>query len=306
MASFILRRLEKHKSRRTGLAFAAVAISVLSWSSAFLVISFSLREMRPIPLATARFAIAGLIALGWLLWRRPQLPSLRHMVRFAICGLFGFTLYSVFLNTGQTTVSVGAASFIENVIPILTALLAWMLLGERFRLVGWLGFLVSFTGVSVIAMNQPGGLTFGAGSTFILLAALCSAVYFVMQKPLVPIYGALPCTAYTMVFGALFLLPWSQDTATELMQASPSTMIAITALAIFPTIVAYLAWNYALGKLPAGVAANFIYLMAPFATFLAFIFFDDEPPMATVVGGVMTMLGTIIVARWGNASSQKS
>lgn len=102
MASFLLRRLEKHKSRRTGLAFAAVAISVLSWSSAFLVIAFSLKEMRPIPLATARFAIAGLIALGWLLWRRPQLPSLRHMVRFAICGLFGFTLYSVFLNTGQT------------------------------------------------------------------------------------------------------------------------------------------------------------------------------------------------------------
>lgn len=82
-------------------------------------------------------------------------------------------------------------------------------------------------------------------------------------------------------------------------------MITVAGLAIFPTVVAYLAWNFALGKLPAGVAANFIYLMAPLATFLAFVFLGDEPPVATVVGGLMKMLGTIIVARWGNSSSQK-
>ncbi|WP_202034047.1 MULTISPECIES: DMT family transporter [Rhizobium/Agrobacterium group] len=290
---------ERRKTGSVGWAFAAIALSVLSWSAAFLVIAFSLREMRPIPLATARFEMAGLIALGWLIWKRPKLPSWPHMLRFAICGLLGFTLYSVFINTGQTTVSVGAASFISNIIPIMTALLAWVMLGERFKLVGWLGCAVSFTGVTIIAINQPGGLAFGAGATFILLAALCSAAYFVLQKPLVAIYGALPCTAYTLVCGALFLLPWAPEATLQFTQASPSTMAAVTGLALLPTLLAYFAWNYALGELPAGLAANFLHLVAPLATLFAFVFFGDHPSVNTILGGAMAMLGTIIVARWG-------
>ncbi len=166
---------------------------------------------------------------------------------------------------------------------------------------GWLGCVASFVGVSIIAVDQPGGLAFGSGATFILLAALCSAAYFVLQKPLVATYGALPCTAYTLVSGAMFLLPWSPQAAVQLMHVSPETMLAVTGLALFPTLLAYLAWNYALGELPAGMAANFLYLVAPLATLLAFIFFGDKPSIYTILGGAMAMLGTSIVAKWGRA-----
>lgn len=83
------------------------------------------------------------------------------------------------------------------------------------------------------------------------------------------------------------------------MQASPSIMLAVMGLALFPTILAYFAWNYALGELPAGVAANFLYLVAPVATLLAFLFFGDKPSIHTILGGAMAMLGTIIAAKWG-------
>lgn len=95
-------------------------------------------EIRPIPLATLRVSLAGFVVLAWLLCSRPKVPSLPHLARFVLCGLFGFPLNSVCINIGQTTVTAGATSFIVNIIPILTALLAWVLLGERFGPMGWL------------------------------------------------------------------------------------------------------------------------------------------------------------------------
>jgi drug/metabolite transporter (DMT)-like permease len=64
-------------------------------------------------------------------------------LRFLACGLLGIALYNALLNTGEQTVSAGAASFIVNTLPIFTALLAQSFLHERFNRWGWLGSLVS-------------------------------------------------------------------------------------------------------------------------------------------------------------------
>jgi hypothetical protein len=125
-----------------------------------------------------------------------------------LCGFLGIALYNALLNTGERTVTAVAASFIVNTLPIFTAVLAVVFLGERFNHWGWLGSLVSLAGIAVIARGQPGGLASGAGSTLILGAALCSPSYFVLQRRLIPEYGALTCTAYTLLAGALLLTPW--------------------------------------------------------------------------------------------------
>ena len=163
---------------------------------------------RRFQLASARFAIAAILMLAWLAWTRRRCRRASDALRIFLCGLAGIALYNFFLNTGQQTVAAGAASFIVNSAPILTALLALVFLGERFTVWGWIGTVVSFCGIGVIASGQPGGLSFGAGSIFILCAAVCTGSYFVLQKPLVAKYGAMPCAAYTMLIGALLLSPW--------------------------------------------------------------------------------------------------
>ena len=49
-------------------------------------------------------------------------------LRFLLCGFLGIALHAL-LNTGEQTVSAGAASFIVNTLPIFTALLAAVFLG---------------------------------------------------------------------------------------------------------------------------------------------------------------------------------
>lgn len=281
--------------------YAAVAFTVISWAAAFPLIRIALNELAPIQLAAARFAMAAILILAWLAWTRPPLPARSDALRMFLCGLAGIALYNIFLNTGQQTVAAGAASFIVNSAPILTALLALIFLGERFKIWGWIGTIISFCGIAVIASGQPGGLSFGAGSIFILGAAVCTGSYFVLQKPLVAKYGAMPCAAYTMLIGALLLSPWLPSATATLTTASHRTIGAVIALAVFPAALGYATWTYALGYFGAARASNFLYLIAPVATALAFVFTGEVPNIQTLVGGALSIAGVIIVNTRGRS-----
>lgn len=276
-------------------AYIAVACTVLSWAAAFPLTRLALNELSPVPLAAARFGIAAALIVLWLAWKRPPLPAKSDVLRIFLCGLTGIALYNITLNTGQQTVSPGAAAFIVNSAPVLTALFAFFFLKERFTIWGWIGTLISFIGVAVIASGQPGGLTFGAGAMFVLASAICTTTYFILQKPLVAKYGAMPCAAYTMLIGGLLLSPWLPGAATTLTTASHTTLAAVIALAVFPAALGYATWTYALGYFGAARASNFLYLIAPVATTLAFFFMDVVPGPQTLIGGALAILGVIIV-----------
>src|SRR6476619_539023 len=140
------------------LAIGAALLTVLLWASAFPLIHIALAGLAPLPLAASRFWFAGAIALAFLLAARPTLPLRRDALSFLACGLVGIALYSAFLNSGQRTVSPGAASFLINTGPIITALLATVFLRERFGIVAWVGSAIALGGVAIIAAGQPGGL----------------------------------------------------------------------------------------------------------------------------------------------------
>ena len=140
-------------SKATLAALATVAL----WASAFPFIRIVLRSFDPIPLAAMRFFVAAIVVAGWLLWHRPRLPSFADILRLMLCAAIGIAAYNILLNSGQRTVSAGAASFIVNIVPVITALIALVFLGERFGLGAWIGTAVSFAGITVIAGGLPGG-----------------------------------------------------------------------------------------------------------------------------------------------------
>src|SRR4051794_39170216 len=172
-------------TQKTYLAFGAVAVTIVAWASAFPLIRIALAGLSPLSLAAARFWLAGSIAAVWLAAIRLARPSIRDAGIFVLCGLAGIALYNACLNTGQKTVSPGAASFLVNTGPIITAILATLFLRERFGRMAWAGSVVAFAGVAIIARGQPGGLHLGAGASLVVVAAVCQATYFTLQRPLV-------------------------------------------------------------------------------------------------------------------------
>jgi drug/metabolite transporter (DMT)-like permease len=279
-------------------ATAAVAVTILSWGAAFPFIRLGLQGLSPMQLAAARFATAAVLIVGWLIYRRPRRPSLRDSMLFALCGFLGIASYNALLNTAELTVAPGAAAFIMSTSPIFTAILAMVFLHEKFNRLGWLGSLFSFAGIGLISCGQPGGLAPGSGATLILLAALASSAYFVLLRRLIPVYGPLASTVYTLLAGALLLSPWLPGAMSALAapSASASTLRAVLVLGIFPAALGYATWAIVLGHFGAARATNFLYLVPATATALSMCLTGERPGLTTIAGGLMTIAGVAFVA----------
>jgi drug/metabolite transporter (DMT)-like permease len=280
------------------LPWLALATTILTWATAFPAIRLALRDVEPLPLAALRFAIGALLALAWLAWRRPRLP-VREVLLMALCGLVAMVGYSVFLNLGQQTVSAGAASFLVKIESLVMAGLAVLLLRERFNAWAWAGAVVALGGVGVIAAQQPGGLSLGAGAVLVLAAACCSATGFVLQRPLIGRHGALRVTAVGLVAAALATAPWLPAGVEQALAAPPATLGWILFLGVLPTTVGILCWNVALGHFGAARAGSFLYLVAPLAMLLAWPLSDEVPTLATIAGGALVLGGVFLVNTLG-------
>ncbi|WP_186181466.1 DMT family transporter [Burkholderia gladioli] len=290
--------------RGTARAAGAVAFTVLSWASAFPFIRIGLHELSPMQLAAARFATATVLVLGWLAWRRPRRPTARDAMAFALSGLLGIAGYNALLNTAELSVAPGAAAFIMSTSPIVTAILSTLFLREKLNRWGWVGSLFSFAGIGLIASGQPGGLALGSGTTLILLAAAGSAVYFVLQRRLIPVYGPLACTAYTLLAGAVLLLPWLPGALRSL--AAPgalhAALPAVLVLGIFPAALGYASWTFALSHFGPARATHFLYLVPAAAMGLSIFMTGEQPGLATLGGGSMAIAGVAAVALRGRSS----
>ncbi|WP_186060045.1 DMT family transporter [Burkholderia gladioli] len=290
--------------RGTARAAGAVAFTVLSWAAAFPFIRIGLQELSPMQLAAARFGTAAVLVLGWLAWRRPRRPSARDAMAFALSGLLGIAGYNALLNTAELSVAPGAAAFIMSTSPIVTAILSTLFLREKLNRQGWAGSLFSFAGIGLIASGQPGGLALGSGTTLILLAAAGSAVYFVLQRRLIPVYGPLACTAYTLLAGAVLLLPWLPGALRSL--AAPgalhAALPAVLVLGIFPAALGYASWTFALSHFGPARATHFLYLVPAAAMGLSIFMTGERPGLATLGGGLMAIAGVAAVALRGRSS----
>lgn len=277
----------------------AVAGTVITWAAAFPAIRLALHDMAPLPLAAARFAIAAVLGIGWLAWRRPGWPPLRDLGIVAMGGVLGIAAYNALLNSGQSTVSAGAASFIVNTQPLFMAVLAVVLLGERFSRWSWAGTAIGFAGIATIAAGQPGGLQFGGGSSLILLAAFSAAVYFVLQRPLFARHHPLTVTSMVVIAGAVALLPWLPEGVRQAGQASREGLGALFFLALAPAAIGQVCWTFALRAYGAARAGQFLYLVPAIATSMAFIAIGEIPSAFTLMGGALALIGVVVVNTWG-------
>lgn len=279
-----------------------LCIAIGSWASAYPLIRLALVYLSPVPLAAVRYAVAALFLVPWLVATRAALPKGADIPRFLLCGGVGIALYNFLLNTGERTVSAGAASLLINIAPFLAAIVAVLFMGESLTLLGWVGSVISFAGVVLIGSGQPGGFSFGSGATYVLGGAVCSAVYYLLQKPLILRYGALPTTAWNLLAGALVLLPWLPQGMGQLHGQGAYPWVLVAILSLVPAIAGYAAWAKVVGRVGVAASSGFLYLLAPTTLVLAFFMTAEVPSLTTLLGGAVVMGGVALMQLYGRPS----
>lgn len=272
-----------------------ISFTVVAWASSFPAIRAGLSGFGPLELAALRFALAGVPAAAFLVLTRAPLPAAGDIWRFLVGGIVFIAAYAALLNIGQTVVPAGAASFIINTNPIMTAALAMLILGERFSLTAWLGTAISFTGIGLIALGN--GLSFDIGVSILLIlgAAFCNAISTVVQKPLFARHKPLTVAAWNMAIGGLALSPLLPGALVQAQTASTEALFSVVYLAIVSSLAAYGTWAITLSRLPAARASNFQYCVPPIATLIGFLWLGEVPSALGVAGGLLALSGVVIV-----------
>ena len=268
----------------------AISSTIFFWGSSFPAMSFLLETSNPFILAAGRFSLAAFLSVIWCINNYKQKVELNHLLRYFFAGFIGIFLYNVFLNHGQESVSAGASSFIVNCNPLFTALIGFFILKQKVSYIHWLGIIICMFGVGLISFDQEGGLKIGSGASLILFAAILTAIYFHLVKPLILIYGAITSTAYTIIFGTVPMLFWFPEMYNFISQSSNDIKLTYLWLAFFPTALGYLTWTYSVGYYGANKASLFLYLIPPISILLNFLWYEKNPSFITIIGGFIILL----------------
>jgi drug/metabolite transporter (DMT)-like permease len=278
---------------------AAVIFVLFCWATAFSAIKMGLESLAPMPLAFARFFVSSVVLAIIAYLRGIRRPEIVEIPWLLICGLVGVALYHTALNFGQQTVPPGTASLIINCSPIFTALLATIFLREDLNSQAWSGILISFIGVTIISVGKQGGISFEPGVVLILMSALSISVYAIVQKSQLHKFQGFEFAAYSVWIGTFGLSfssgLFSGELFSEISHASMRSLLSILYLGVFPGALSYIAWAFAITKMPASRVVSFMYFIPVLAIITAFILFRELPSGYAILGGIIALGGVYIL-----------
>jgi len=288
---------------RPWLPIAAVAFTLVAWSSAFVAIRHLGEDVPPGSLSLGRLVIA-VVALGAMVLvsvpaGRRRLPTRREWPLIALGGVSWIGIYNVALNESEQRIDAGTAALIIQIGPIIVALLATFFFQER--LTKWLliGLGVGFAGVVVIGRaSSSGGNGDMIGVLLSALAAVTFAVGVISQKKLLGSgMTALEMTFWFYVVGTVACLPWTFELVGVVGDASAADLGWIFYLGIVPSALAFVTWAYALNRSDAGNFALSTFLVPFITTLMAWLFLGEVPPALAFLGGALCIVGVLLIRR---------
>ena len=279
------------------LPVAAGGVTLVMWASAFVVIRHVAHDVSPGALGSGRLLVAALVVLPLVLRKGWVRPTPREWTLLAVGGVGWFGVYNLTLNAGERHVDAGTAAMIIQIGPVLVALLAVPLFGERLH--GWLlgGMLVGFAGVAVIARGsstEAGASVLGV--VLVVVAAAMYAVGVLTQKVLLRRIPSVQVVFVSFLMGAVTCLPFSGDLP-AIVADGGAELWWIVYLGVLPTAVAFTTWAYALTHTDAGALSLTTFLVPLIATLIAWLTIDEVPPTLTFIGGALAIVGVLMTRR---------
>lgn len=273
---------------------------VFLWSTGFIGAKYGLPYAEPLSFLFVRYlAVISLMTVIALLTRAPWPKAPMQWVHIGISGLLVHAVYlgGVFIAIKQG-LPAGITSLVVGMQPLLTALGAGWLLGERVVGRQWLGLALGFVGVALVVSGKFGD-TAALGP--MLVPALCALLGITVGT----LYQKRYCARFDLRTGSIIqFVPTALATLPVILlfdgfhvDWTGDFIFALAWLVLVLSIGAISLLNLLIRSGSAVNVASLFYLTPLSTALIAFLMFDEKLGWLAVLGMGLAVSGVYLVAR---------
>lgn len=284
------------RQSKLGLLYVCVAVVFFSTSPIFIRWS---KPFSSVEIAFWRLAIAALlVAIMGLITRQRLLLKRRELGRFIFYGLVT-ALHFIFYIASLSFTTIAHSLALAYTSPIFVTLFSTFVLHEALPPRKYFGIAAAIAGIAIMAGFQPhytacslsaNGQCMILGDGMALLSGFCFAIYSVAGRGERDRHPLFRYTTNVYGLAALWLLPVTLYFAFQ--HAYPLGAVeAVVALGVFPLGFGHTLYNAAVRRVHATFANLIATQEVTGGIVLGIVFFGEIPPVATVIGVVVTLVG---------------
>jgi len=304
-------------SNKTYLAYFLLTFTALFWSSNIVVGKYLNTDISPLTLAFWRWFVATLILvpLTFSYLRNDWQRIVKQWKLMVFLSLLGVSLFNTILYYSTQSTDATNIALIQTSMPLMVVVISFVLFSQKISIGTFIGLLFGIMGAMIVIFKGSFSLSFSTsnftntvsiGDVSMLLAVFIYALYSVLLVKVQKIHQY-SLLLVTFMIGTLLLTPfflWEQFSSGTFIPDTSSTLL-ILYLAIFPSILAYLFWNFGVAEIGSHTTGLFICFIPVFTPMIAAIFLNEILYFYHYLGILMIILSVGIVHWSKKPMSQK-
>ena len=271
------------------------------WGTTYLGMRIGVETIPPILVTSLRNILAGSILLSYLLFSgKFEWMTWPRLRRNLIIAFMMIVLANGLTTFAEKYISSGLAALISTLSPLCVLLINLGLGHEKFSLKIILGVSLAICGIFLIYQNNLADLfnpEYRLGIMSILFAVLMWSSGTVFTK----YNSAHPGNMFMnlcvqMLFAGIFLLllQFIIQPDIKLDTWSLRSSFAVIYLAIFGSVIGYVAYNYALSQLPSTKVSIITYANVVVALLLGWLILDEKLTLKIIMAAVLIISGVVV------------
>lgn len=284
------------------VAFLVVAV----WGVTFVFTKLLLNEgLTAAQIFVLRFIVAYVLLFVYAFTRKPFrlfASSWKDELLMIGLGVTGGSLYFITENSAMIYTTTTNTSLIVCLCPLFAALLiALFYRSERLRGIQIAGLIIAAVGAVVVVLNGQFVLHLSPlGDTLAFSACLCWAFYSLLMVPATKRYSTLFITRKVFFYGLLSMIPYWMfypDMPSLSVVLRPAILWNLLFLGCVASMLCFVAWNWAIKRLGAVVATNYVYFNPVFTAIFAWLVLDEQITIFYIIGTILILAGMFLVLK---------
>ena len=270
-----------------------MAASAFGFSAMTMLVKVASARLPTGEIVLARSVVTLALSYGMILRARLPRPWGAQHARLALRGVLGFGGLGGYYGA-VVRLPIADATTLQHVVPLLTALLAWWLLGERVGASAVVALACGIAGVLLIVHPSGSGLD-PIGVSLALGGAVCSSFAYVTVRQLSRTEHPLVIVLYFPLVATPLAIPWA---AAAWVTPTPVEILLLVLVGL-ATQIGQVFLTLGLAVERVGRATSVSYLQIVFAIGWQLAIFGHVPEASTFAGAALIVAGTVAVARFG-------